>query len=162
MAASRMAAGMRSSGVKMRYFSSRVSVTRRTRPDRSVTTREKSAPPHKSGLGASPTAPASPRNASNTNNAKKKRHRLRTGAPPPSRLLIKSAARKLRVGRGFAAPLNERFSCLSVKPLGGLDGANSAERGLSSFWQGRRCLPCLYISIISFSLAEALASALAT
>ena len=72
-----------------------------------------------------------------------------TGAEPRFRLLIKSAARKLRVGRGFAAPLNERFSCLSVKPLGGLDGANSAERGLSSFWQGRRCLPCLYISIFS-------------
>src|SRR5699024_2745867 len=57
-----------------------------------------------------------------------------TGAEPRFRLLIKSAARKLRVGRGVAAPLNERFSCLSVKPLGGLDGANSAERGLSSFW----------------------------
>ena len=58
---------------------------------------EESAPPHKSGLGASPTAPASPRNASNTNNAKKKKASFReAGAPPPLQAADKvSSPRKI-------------------------------------------------------------------
>ena len=49
--ASRSSADMASSGVNIRYFSSLVRHTRSTRPSLSTNTREKSAPPYRSGRG---------------------------------------------------------------------------------------------------------------